>query len=77
MPLDKLTIVGAGLLGGSLGLAARERGLAKRVTALVRRPESVIECQALGVADEVTQNEAEAITGADLVILCTPVAIMS
>ena len=77
MSLDKLTIVGAGLLGGSLGLAARERGLAKRVTALVRRPESVSECQAVGVADEVTQDEAEAITGADLVILCTPVASMA
>ena len=77
MSLDKLTIVGAGLLGGSLGLAARERGLAKRVTALVRRPESVSECHALGVADEVTQGEAEAITGADLVILCTPVASMA
>ncbi|MDP6337515.1 MAG: prephenate dehydrogenase/arogenate dehydrogenase family protein, partial [Verrucomicrobiota bacterium] len=75
--MDKLTIVGAGLLGGSLGLAAKERGLAKRVTALVRRPESVSECQALGVADEVTLDEAEAISGADLIVLCTPVASMA
>ena len=77
MSLYKLTIVGAGLLGGSLGLAAKERGLAKRVTALVRRPESVSECQALGVADEVTLDEAEAISGADLIVLCTPVASMA
>ena len=77
MSLDKLTIVGAGLLGGSLGLAAKERGLAKRVTALVRRPESVSECQALGVADEVTLDEAEAISDTDLIVLCTPVASMA
>ena len=77
MSLDKLTIVGAGLLGGSLGLAVKERGLAKRVTALVRRPESVSECQALGVADEVTLDEAEAISDADLIVLCTPVASMA
>ena len=75
--LDKLTIVGVGLLGGSLGLAAKERGLAKCVTALVRRPESLNECQALGVADEVTLDEAKAIAGADLAILCTPVASMA
>ena len=51
--------------------------MAKRVTALVRRPESVSECQALGVADEVTLDEAEAISGADLIVLCTPVASMA
>ena len=77
MSFYKLTIVGAGLLGGSLALAAKERGLAKRVTALVRRPESVSECQALGVADEVKLDEAEAIFGADLIVLCTPVASMA
>ena len=51
--------------------------MAKRVTALVRRPESVSECQALGVADEVTLDEAEAISDADLIVLCTPVASMA
>jgi prephenate dehydrogenase len=73
VPLDKLTIIGAGLLGGSIGLAARARGLAKRVSALVRRPESVAECQALGIADEVTLDSAEAVADADLVVLCTPI----
>ena len=77
MPLDKLTIIGAGLLGGSIGLAARARDLAKRVSALVRRPESVAECQALGIADEVTLDTAEAVGGADLVVLCTPISGMA
>ena len=71
---DKLTIIGAGLLGGSIGLAARARGLAKRVSALVRRPESLTECQALGIANEVTLDPAEAVAGADLVVLCTPIS---
>ena len=77
VPLDKLTIIGAGLLGGSIGLAARASGLAKRVSALVRRPESVAECQALGIADEVTLDPAEAVTGADLIVLCTPISGMA
>ena len=74
MTLDKLTIIGAGLLGGSIGLAARARGLARRVSALVRRPESLAECQALGIANEVTLDPGEAVAGADLVVLCTPIS---
>ena len=77
MPLDKLTIIGAGLLGSSIGLAARARGLARRVSALVRRPESLAECQALGIANEVTLDPAEAVACADLVVLCTPISGMA
>ena len=74
--MGKLTIVGAGLIGGSLGLAARERQLAKQVTALVRRPESVEQCQSLKIAQEVTIDATVAIADADLIVLCTPVASM-
>ncbi|MDP6893046.1 MAG: prephenate dehydrogenase/arogenate dehydrogenase family protein [Verrucomicrobiota bacterium] len=76
MHLEKLTIVGAGLIGGSLGLAAKERELAKQVTALVRRPQSVEQCQALGIAHDVTLEATDAIADADLIVLCTPVASM-
>lgn len=74
--MGKLTIVGAGLIGGSLGLAARERQLAKQVTALVRRPESVEQCQSLKIAQEITLEATDAIADADLIVLCTPVASM-
>ena len=69
--------IGAGLLGGSIGLASRARGLARRVAALVRRPESVGDCQALGIADAVTLDPTEAVTEADLIVLCTPVSGMA
>ena len=74
--LEKLTIVGAGLIGGSLCLAAKERELAKQVTALVRRPQSVEQCQALEIAHDVTIEASDAINDADLIVLCTPVASM-
>jgi len=74
--LEKLTIVGAGLIGGSLGLSAQKRGLAKQVAALVRRAQSVAECQSLGIAHNVTIEAAEAIADADLIVICTPVASM-
>ena len=76
MHLEEITIIGAGLLGGSLGLAIRQRQKSVKVHALVRRPESVAECQRLGIAHFATQNMKEAVGRADLVILCTPLSQM-
>jgi prephenate dehydrogenase len=77
MHLEQISIIGAGLLGGSIGLAIRQRQLSARVHAYVRRPESVAECQRLGVAQFATQNMREAVERADLVILCTPLSQMN
>jgi len=74
--LRKLTIVGVGLLGGSLGLAVRERRLADQVCGVVRRPEAVAECERLGVVDTATANLALGVRDADLVVLCCPLGQM-
>lgn len=76
MRWQKITLVGMGLLGGSLGLAIQRRGLAGHVAGYVRRPASVTECRAMRVADEVGLDLAAAVRGADLVVLCTPLAQM-
>ena len=73
---QKLTLLGVGLLGGSIGLAAKQRDVAGRVCGLVRREESIAECLAAGVVDEATLDVAEAVADADLIILCTPVGRM-
>ena len=73
---QKLTLIGVGLLGGSIGLAAKQRGVAHRVCGLVRREESIAECLAAGAVDEATLDITEAVTDANLVILCTPVGQM-
>ena len=72
----KITLIGVGLLGGSVGLAAKKRGVAGCVAGLVRRSESIDECLAIGAVDEATQDLAEAVEGASLVVLCTPVGGM-
>ena len=72
----KLTLVGVGLLGGSLGLAARRRRLAGHVEGYVRRSASLAECERAGAVDHATTDLAEAVAGADLVVLCTPVGQM-
>jgi prephenate dehydrogenase len=72
----KVTLVGVGLLGGSLGLALRGRRLADSVTGFVRRAAAARECEKVGAVDVATRDLEQAVTGADLVVLCTPIAQM-
>lgn len=76
MPWQKVTVVGVGLLGGSVALALKQRGLAQQVHGYVRRAESVAECENLGVVDFATQDLAAAVREADLVVLSTPLSRM-
>ena len=76
MRWNKITLVGVGLLGGSLGLALRQRRLAKLVAGYVRRDVSVRECERAGAADFTTTDLLVAVSDADLVVLCTPLAQM-
>lgn len=76
MQWSKVTLVGVGLLGGSLGLALKQRRLATRVAGYVRRPASLDECLEVGAVDQVTLDLREAVADADLVVFCTPIAQM-
>jgi prephenate dehydrogenase len=72
MPFKQVTIIGTGLIGGSLGLAMRKRHLAGRIIGCDRAP--VLErAQNCGAIDEGATNPADATRGSDLVILATPV----
>ncbi len=72
----KITLVGVGLLGGSLGMALRKRRLAQSVVGFVRRAASVGECEALGAVHLATRDLPQAVEGAGLIVLCTPIAQM-
>ena len=72
----KVTLVGVGLLGGSLGLALRKRRLASAVAGFVRREASVAECEQAGAVSFATTDLRRAVEGAELVVLCTPIAQM-
>jgi prephenate dehydrogenase len=74
---EKIALVGVGLLGGSLGLAVRERRLASRVVGYVRRQASVLECEQAGAVDSATTDLLGTVESADLVVLCTPLAQMT
>jgi len=75
-PFERLAILGLGLLGGSVAIAARERGLAKCVVGAGRRPAPLQAALERGVVDEIG-DAVSAVRGADLVILATPVSTMA
>ncbi len=72
--IDTVAIVGVGLIGGSIGLALRERDLARRVIGVGRRKSTLQTARRLGAISSGTQNLARGVAEADLVVVCTPVA---
>ena len=76
MTLRKLSILGPGLLGGSIGLAARHRKIARRVVMWARRPDAADQAYQLGAADEATNDLAKVVADAELVVLATPIGAM-
>ncbi len=75
-PVERLAIVGMGLIGSSIARAARRFGAADAVVACDLDPEVCDRVRTLAIADRVTASAAEAVTGADVVILCVPVGAM-
>jgi prephenate dehydrogenase len=70
----KVTIIGVGLLGGSIGLALKHRKLARQVYGYVRRRSAVRECLEARAVDAAGQELLPAVEGADLIVVCTPIS---
>jgi len=71
--IDKLAVVGVGLIGGSLALALKEAGVVGHVVGVGRGLPNLQTALRLGVVDSITQDLAEGVTDADVVFLATPV----
>jgi prephenate dehydrogenase len=72
MPFKQVTIIGTGLIGGSLGLALKKRGLAGRIVGCDRAP-ALKRARDCGAIEAGSTNPADAAHGSDLVVLATPV----
>ncbi len=68
-----MTIIGVGLIGGSLARAARERGLVGRIVGAGRRAKNLEKALALGVVDQIETDHLAAVRGSDIVVIGTPV----
>jgi len=70
---DQIAILAPGLLGASVARAARHYGAARKITLWARRPETRLQLKGQPWCDAVADLPADAVRGAQLVILCAPV----
>jgi prephenate dehydrogenase len=70
---NSITIVGVGLIGGSVGLAARSREVAGRIIGTGSRQATLAKAREVGAIDEAVADPAAAVADAELVVVCAPV----
>ncbi len=73
---DRVALIGLGLIAGSMAHAIREQGLAGEVTGYARSAETRVTAREIGLCDRICETAAEAVAGADLVVLAVPVGAM-
>ena len=74
-PIHKVTVVGVGLLGGSVGLAVKAADERIRVAGVGRRKSSLEKALDAGAIDQATLDTAEGVAEAEVVVLATPLAV--
>ncbi|MGE0232555.1 MAG: prephenate/arogenate dehydrogenase family protein [Flavobacteriaceae bacterium] len=70
---DRLTLIGIGLIGSSIALAAQRAGVVREIVVQTRSPETLERARARNLGARYETDPAAAAEGADLVILCVPV----
>jgi len=76
MIYNRVALIGLGLIAGSMGHAIKKARLAGEVVGYARSAETMTTALELGFVDRVCPTAAEAVRGADLVVLATPVGVM-
>jgi len=71
--IEKLAVLGVGLIGGSFGLLCRKKRLARRVWGYSRRESTLKKAQSLGLIDQYSLRLKEVVEDADVVMLALPV----
>ena len=75
--IEKLVVVGVGLIGASFALALRQAGAVRKVVGVGRSRENLERALAAGAIDETAADAGSAAEGADFVLVATPVAAMA
>ncbi|GAB3389098.1 prephenate dehydrogenase [Massilia agri] len=71
--IERLVVIGVGLIGGSFALALKAAGAVRSVAGVGRDPQAMARALELGIVDEVCTTVEEAMRGADMVLLAAPV----
>jgi len=75
--IERLTIVGVGLIGGSFARAVREAGAVKTITGFDTNRANLEQALSLGIVDEIADNAADAAAGAQVVFISVPTCSIS
>ena len=73
---DRVALIGLGLIASSMAHAMRAGGLAGEIVGHAQSAETRATALEIGICDRVHDTAAEAVTGADLVVLAVPVGVM-
>ncbi|MFC6639201.1 prephenate/arogenate dehydrogenase family protein [Sulfitobacter sp. JBTF-M27] len=73
---ERVALIGLGLIASSMFWAMKRDGLAGEVTGYARSAETRETAREIGLCDRVCDSIAEAVDGADLIVLCVPVGVM-
>ncbi|MCB1405407.1 MAG: prephenate dehydrogenase/arogenate dehydrogenase family protein, partial [Rhodobacteraceae bacterium] len=73
---DRVALIGLGLIASSMAHAMRRHGLAGHIAGYARSAETRAAAAQIGFVDSVHESAAEAVQGADLVVLAVPVGAM-
>ena len=71
---ERVAVIGIGLIGSSLARVLRRDSPDTKIVACARRAETLETVRRLGIADVTTDDPAEAVAGADLVVIATPLS---
>jgi len=72
---EKMALIGVGLIGSSIAHGARKNGLVGHISATARSEETRRIVAEQNIADTVFETGPEAVAGADLIVICTPVGV--
>ncbi len=76
-PIRRMTVIGVGLIGGSLALALKEAGFVGEVVGCGRGKPNLEKALALGIIDSYERDPQKAVADSDLVFLATPVLTLA
>lgn len=75
--IERLCVIGVGLIGGSLARAVREAGFCQEVVGAGRNPQNLQTAVDLGVIDRYETDLGKAVAGADMVLVSVPLGAMA
>ena len=74
--IDKLAIIGVGLIGSSLSLALKQAGAVQRVIGFGRNQQNLARGVELGVLDEFADSIEATVSDADVIVVAVPLGAM-